>query len=128
MQAIKKAIFSTVDDDATIRTLLGSVDRVLYRRPVSFAILPVITFFLVSGTEDMTVPQIDESYQLDVWSRSADFNDVIADRLRTLLHKKPLTLESGRLAGIFVTSTVELYETDTLIHHKVVNLRVISYP
>jgi len=88
-----------------------------------------LSYFLVTAVEAVDVPFTDETYQIDLWSKSGDRNDRVAGRVRELLHKQPLTVPYGRIAGNFVSGPgIELFEDDTRVHHKVLQLRVLSYP
>lgn len=89
----------------------------------------LVTLWLVAGTPDEEVPRSVEVYQMDVWSKSADKNDAVAELLVSTFDKAPLTITGRRLGWIVhIAPVLEMYEPDTEIHHKVIQFRITSYP
>jgi len=88
------------------------------------------------GRTDKELPQANELYQFDVWSRSENLNDAIAERLVAILDPddpplgwSSISIEGRRLGELNLEPPAqELYEDDMQLHHKALQFRVISYP
>lgn len=129
MQAVKTALRAKAIADATLLDAahLGG-PRVYYRRPPRDADFPVVTFFKLPVSRDKEIPREDGIYQFDTWSKSADLNDVIADRLETIFDTQPLVVAGKTVAEVVrVESRQEMYEEDTEIHHTAQTFRVITF-
>lgn len=135
MLAVKNALRTKAVATAALTTALGGT--YFYHRapnkPLRDILIDstkaVVTFWLVAGTPDEDVPRSSELYQIDIWSKTAEKNDAVADILISTFDKQPLTIVGRRLGRIVhVAPVIEMYEPDTEIHHKAIQFRIITYP
>jgi len=88
MKDIKQAIYERLFNDAPLKVLLGGVSNIFhYKKPnetVAGTKLVVYQEFISSGRANDEV-NADEAYQVTIESDSPDTNDLIYERVRTLL-------------------------------------------
>jgi len=78
-------------DHALVDMLAGDSDRIVRRpRLIPVQPRPLVTYFDFGTRPDATVPLEDMTWQVDIWGRDPDENERIAERVKALLHKKPL--------------------------------------
>jgi hypothetical protein len=127
VQAVKTALRAAAVADSALLALLGGAS-VFYRRPPNQAIFPRVTFFKLPVSRDKEIPREDGLYQFDTWSKSADLNDAIGDRIKAIFDKRPLVLAGVTLAEVVrIEESREMYEDDTEIHHLAQTFRVITF-
>lgn len=128
MQAVKAALRAKAIADSGITTALGG-QNVLYGRPKKATTFPLLTFFEVFSFRDKQMPIANELYQFDAWAKTADKADEITEAVITSFDRKPLTITGRRLLEIFHEPPLqEFYEEDEEIHHKMIQIRIISVP
>jgi hypothetical protein len=134
MQSVKQSLRARAIADATLVAALGG-QYFYHRNPATSlsqlltdATKAVVTYWLVVGTPDEELPRSDELYQMDIWSKTADKNDAVAELLVARFDQKPLAMTGRRLGRIVhVAPVLEFYEPETELHHKAIQFRIISY-
>lgn len=136
MQAVKEALRTKALATASLITALGG-QYFYHRHPnkdigavLADSSKALVTFWLVAGSpDDEGLPRMDELYQFDIWSKSAEKNDAVAEILIATFDQKALAITGRRLGRIvFVAPVIEMFETDTEIHHMAIQFRIITYP
>jgi len=102
---LKEAIFAKLNDDATLRGLLGGVGRIFHRQPPSAAKYPCIVYYVLTDkdnpfneTQD-TGGKITETYfKVVIFSKSSKTEkaDNIESRIKILLHGQT-TLDTAKI-------------------------------
>jgi len=91
---LKQAIFAKLNDDTTLRALLGGAGRIIHRQPPKDARYPCIVYDIISDTdnpfnEDRETGQATETYfRITIFSKSSktEESDNIESRVKTLLN------------------------------------------
>lgn len=158
MKRLKLAIFNALASNARLVAMVGNPLAISSAWPASdvgysdvpaniddyTALAPVevprarITFVLISPLKDIDLPTRDDTFQIDVWSPSAELTEAIVTELETALDQDAarragralpvLAIPSGRITETYCTRGPDLYEFDTRIFHTPTNLRVLWNP
>ena len=91
---LKEAIFAKLNDDTTLRALLGGVGRIIHREPSKKTRYPCVVYDIISDTdnpfdETRNSGQITETYfRITIFSKNSktEETDNIESRIKTLLN------------------------------------------
>ncbi len=116
---LKELIFTTLNNDMTLRNLLGGAGRVRHINPQQLSDYPLVVYSIVTdtdatfndtqGTNIVKTRLIVESFSSN--SDSAQ-SDALDDRIYALLNGQRLSNSSVLVYSIFRVSRTPIYESD----------------
>jgi hypothetical protein len=128
--ALQRGLYQTLTGALELTSLFGGAR--IYSNPPAAAQLPYITLGQTvnldwsTGTEDGN----EHSLTLHVWSRADSLAEVheIIERLRTLLHNQPLSLEDHYLVNLRHEFSEARLDPDGETMHGIVRYRAVTEP
>ncbi|MCV0396190.1 MAG: DUF3168 domain-containing protein [Rhizobiaceae bacterium] len=122
---LQKSVFATLDGDTELSGLLGG-QRVYDRVPPGSA-FPYITFGRTALYDWSTGTEIgtEHIFTLQVWSkaRGREETQAIMERVRALLHDRPLPMESHRLVNLRLEFAEDRQDDDLAVHRGLLRFR-----
>ena len=119
---LKELIFATLNDDLTLRTLLGGTGRVRHANPQQLSEYPLVVYsFLIEMDEPYNTDQgsnianttiIVESFSANASSAEADSLD---DRVYAFLQGQALSNTDIQVYSMYRVSRVPIYEPDVQV-------------
>jgi len=131
---LKEAIFAKLNDDATLRSLLGGSGRIFHRQPPSAAKYPCITYSIISDTDNVFDETISTGevtgsfFRVTIFSKDSktEESDNIEARIKVLLHGQT-ALDSSKIIcySCFRDNLLEpIKDSDTLVWVTLIRYRV----
>jgi hypothetical protein len=123
---LKKLIFDTLNNDVTLRNLLGSTNRVRHGNPKQLSEYPLVTYYILAET--------DEPYENDFACNIAESNVIIQcystetsseqvddlnDRVYTLLHGQNLSDSNAILYSTYRRTSEAVQEPGIEVQRRV---------
>ncbi len=133
MKSIMAALVARIRGDPELMQLLEATPqapKVYPHRPPSAAVYPCITYYLLTGRPHEEIgPEEEQTYSIDVWSKSFTLSQQIGERLDAVLRGAP-PAPAGRRAyhcdREFATDLTEELGDGTTLYHKITRWRVKS--
>jgi hypothetical protein len=133
MKSIMAALVARIRGDPELMQLLEATPqapKVYPHRPPSAAVYPCITYYLLTGLphEEITAEE-DQTYSIDVWSKSFTLSQQIGERLDAVLRGAPLAPAARQVYHCdreFAADLAEELADGSTLYHKVTRWRVES--
>jgi hypothetical protein len=116
---LKELIFNTLNNDMTLRGLLGGTGRVRHANPQQLSEYPLVVYSIIEetdnafndaqGTNIVKTRLIVETFSTQISSAQSD---AIDDRVYTLLNGQGLSNSSVQVYSIYRDSRTPIYEPD----------------
>lgn len=94
IRLLKKAIFDKLNNDSTLRTLLGGTGRIVHSQPMKDTVYPCVVYSIIldrdfpynEDSQESTITQT--SFRITIFSKEnkTEQMDAIEERVKTLLH------------------------------------------
>lgn len=116
---LKALIFNTLNNDLTLRALLGGTGRVRHGNPDQLSQYPLVTYYIVQESDepfnsDIGSNIMDSRVEIQSYTNSTSSEVVqdIDDRIRALLHGQQLSDTDVMVYSAYRISSVPIYEAE----------------
>ena len=89
---VRKAVLAKLLADTTLTALLGTGTRIFHVSARRGETHPALVYQDTGTRPDETVPMHERTFRFSAFHSTADAADQVLDRVRFLLHDKPLTI------------------------------------
>ncbi len=132
-EKIKKLIYDTLKNDATLEGLLKGVNKVIHENPLNLKEYPCVVYTLMEEedepfNEDLFIGISRSTFEIQIFSNSPSSReaDGIENRIYELLHGQTLVSTDIRVFSVNRTSRSSLFEIDQNIHRVITNYAVVN--
>jgi len=116
---LKELIFTTLNSDATLQTLLGGPGKIKHANPLSLAEYPCVVYDLVADSDEPYLPDQPTgisntrlAIQIFSNSTSSGESDTIEDRVYELLHGKNLINSDHIIYSCYRVNRFAFFESE----------------